>query len=235
MRIIALCALAALLAAPAAAPAAPAQERRFTVTDFNQVRLDGGYRVALETARAPYAVATGNPAALDGVRMRVEGRTLIISADRSNWSGRERDRAEPVAIRLGTHGLRRVWVNGSGLIDIDRVEGPSFGLALQGAGRGTVGALAVEQFDLALNGAASARVAGEVEDATLIVRGMSLLDGEALESDRVTLGVEGPSTVTLGPAREARIDAVGTGEIMLAGRPSCELRLVGAPLVTGCR
>ena len=230
MRIIALFFAALALAAPA-----QAEERRFTVTDFDKVRLDGGFSVEMVTDRSPFAIAEGNPAAVDGVRMRVEGRTLIISANRSNWSGNARDRGQPVAIRIGTHNVRQVWVNGAGMIAIDKVKGPSFGLAIQGAGRATVGNVIVEELEVALNGAASAEVAGDVEDATLIVRGMSMLTAPGLESDRAVLGVDGPSVVRLGPAREARIDAIGTGNISLAGRPNCELRLVGAPTVTGCR
>ncbi|WP_265587265.1 GIN domain-containing protein [Sphingomicrobium arenosum] len=231
MRIIAL-SLLAILAMPAAAQA---EERRYSVTDYNQLRIDGGFRIQLETDRSPFAVAEGNSAALDGVRIRVEGRTLIVSANRSNWSGNERDRAQPVTIRLGAHRLERLWVNGSGLIEVDSIEGQKFGLAIQGSGRAVIHHVEVDTLDVGLNGAASAQIGGDVEDATLIVRGMSNLDAQGLEADRATLGVDGPSIVAMGSAQEVRVDAIGVGEISLAGRPACELRLVGAPLVTGCK
>ena len=69
---------------PLAAPAIAA-ERHYSVTSFDRIRIDGGYRVTLATGVAPFATASGNQAALDGVTIDVQGRTLIVHADRAAW------------------------------------------------------------------------------------------------------------------------------------------------------
>ena len=71
-----------MLAAPGAAAT-----RNFGVTSFTRVRLDGPYRVQLATGVAPFASASGSPAALDRVAIDVEGSTLIVHPNRSSWGG----------------------------------------------------------------------------------------------------------------------------------------------------
>lgn len=231
MRIIAfLLALGAV-----AAPAHAQDERRYSVTDFDKVRIDGGFRVEMVTDRSPFAIASGPYAAIEGVKVRVEGRTLIVSANRDNWAGTAEQRRQPVVIRIGGHDLKKAYVNGSGYLSVDRVEGASFSLSVQGTGRATVEEIEVDSFDLLLNGAASARVGGDVEDSKIALLGLSALDADTFDTDRLDLVVDGPGRVTLGRAGDAKVRASGTGEVTLGGRPTCTLNLMGAPVVAGCK
>ncbi|MGH6783519.1 MAG: GIN domain-containing protein, partial [Sphingomicrobium sp.] len=72
--ILALLVLASLPASVLGAPA-PAQ-RNYSVTNFDRIRVDGPYEVRLKTNVAPYARASGAQASLEGVSIKVEGRTL---------------------------------------------------------------------------------------------------------------------------------------------------------------
>ena len=74
--LLALLALASLPVAPA-----KAANRNFSVPSFDRIRVDGPFQVQLKTNVAPYARASGSSAALDGVSVKVEGRTLIIRPD----------------------------------------------------------------------------------------------------------------------------------------------------------
>src|SRR3990170_4550423 len=118
--ILAVLALASLPASVLGAPA-PAQ-RNYSVTSFDRIRIDGPYQVQLRTNVAPYARATGPQAALDGVSIKVEGRTLIVRAGQS-WGGYPGEGRGPVTIEVGTHDLSTVWVNGAGAVMIDKVRG----------------------------------------------------------------------------------------------------------------
>ncbi len=230
MRIVAFAALV-LLAAPAAAA-----ERNYSATSFNRIRVDGPYQVALKTNVAPFARASGAQAALDGVSIRVEGRTLIIRADTSgSWGGYPGEGRGPVTIELGTHDMTTAWVNGAGDLFIDKVKGLSFDLAIQGAGVMRIDAADVDLMKVGLSGTASARLSGRAAKLTATIRGSSSLDGETLAVKDAVIGAEGPAMVRANVTGTAKVDALGLASVALAGSPACTTRTQGSAGVTGCR
>lgn len=230
MRIVAFAALV-LLAAPAAAA-----ERNYSVTSFNRIRVDGPYQVTVRTNVAPFARASGSQASLDGVSIRVEGRTLVVRADTSGgWGGYPGEGRGPVTIELGTHDLTTAWVNGAGALFIDKVKGLSFDLAIQGAGVMRIDSADVDQLKIGLSGTASARLSGRAAKVTATVRGASSLDAETLAVKDAVIGAEGPAMIRANVTGTAKVDALGLASVALAGSPSCTTKTQGSASVTGCR
>ena len=230
MRLVAFAALV-LLAAPATAA-----ERNYSVTSFNRIRVDGPYQVTVKTNDAPFARASGSQASLDGVSIRVEGRTLIVRADTSGgWGGYPGEGRGPVTIELGTHDLTTAWVNGAGALFIDKVKGLSFDLAIQGAGVVRIDSADVDQLKIGLSGTASARLAGRAAKLTATIRGSSSLDAETLAVKDAVIGAEGPAMVRANVTGTAKVDALGLASVALAGNPSCTTKSQGSASVTGCR
>lgn len=230
MRLVAFAAFA-LLAAPAMAA-----ERNYSVTSFNRIRVDGPYQVTVRTNVAPFARASGSQASLDGVSIRVEGRTLIVRADTSGgWGGYPGEGRGPVTIELGTHDLTTAWVNGAGALFIDKVKGLSFDLAIQGAGVMRIDSADVDQLKIGLSGTASARLSGRAAKLTATVRGSSSLDAETLAVKDAVIGAEGPAMVRANVTGTAKVDALGLASVALAGGPSCITKTQGSASVTGCR
>src|SRR3546814_8890037 len=122
-----------MLAALALTATAPAQaaERRYTVTDFDRIRVDGPFVVTLATGKSPSATASGGSRALERVAIDVEGRTLRISPNRPPWGGYPGEQRGPVEIVVTGHDLRAASVNGSGRLVIDEVEAMRFRSARQ--------------------------------------------------------------------------------------------------------
>lgn len=224
--------LAALLLA--AAPAAAA-ERNYSVTSFDRIRIDGPYQVTLKTNVAPFARASGTQAALDGVSIKVEGRTLIVRAGSGGWGGYPGEGRGPVTIELGTHDLSTAWINGAGTLLVDRVKGLSFELAIQGPGSMRIDAADIDQLRVGLSGAASTRLAGRVGKMTATVRGTSSLDAEALRVKDAVIGAEGPAVVRASVSGTAKVDALGLASVALDGAPSCTTKTQGSATVSGCR
>src|ERR1044072_6636823 len=109
--------MAASPSPPRAAPAAPpagAVERRYPVTDFDRVQVDGAYQVALTTGVSSGASAQGSSEALDRVSIDVQGNTLRVRPNRAAWGGYPGDRKGPVVISLSTRDLPAAAVVGSG-------------------------------------------------------------------------------------------------------------------------
>jgi hypothetical protein len=217
----------------AAAPAAGA-ERSYSVTNFDRIRVDGPFRVRLTTGVAPFARASGAAAALDGIALDVQGRTLVVRSSRSSWGGYPGEAAGPVEIAVGTHDLSAAFLNGAGSLAIDRIKGLSFDLAVQGSGQADVGLATVDQLEIGISGAGSVRVAGTAPKLTAIVRGTSTLDAPGLIAKNATVGAEGPSVVRLTATGEVEVDARGLASVELSGGPACTVKAQGSATVLGC-
>jgi hypothetical protein len=227
-------ALLALASLPAAA-AAPATQRNFSVTGFDRIRIDGPYKVTLKTNVAPFARATGTAASLDGVSVKVEGRTLVIREGTGGWGGYPGERRGPVMIDVGTHDLSAIYINGPGALDVDKVKGLSFEISIQGSGMARIDAVDVDQMKVGVAGAGTTRLAGRAAKLTATVRGTSAFDGDNLSVKDAVIGAEGPSTVRAQVTNSAKVDANGLVSVTLTGEPACTVKARGSANVTGCK
>jgi hypothetical protein len=227
----------ALIALAAAAPAsaAPVTSRTFSITGFDRIRIDGPFKVELATGVAPYARASGTAAALDGVDIDVEGRTLVVRPSKVAWGGYPGQGRGPVAIMIGTHDLSTAWINGSGMLGVDKIKGLSFDLSVQGAGSAVIGNASVDQLKIGISGSGTVRIAGKAPKLTAIVRGTSVLDGSALNVKDAVIGAEGTPTVRANVSGTAKVNATGLATVELDGSPACEVKTIGSASVSGCR
>jgi hypothetical protein len=218
------------------ASAATAADRNFGVSGFDRIRVDGDYKVVLTVGAPPFARATGSMRALDPVDIIVEGRTLVVRTKSSAaWGGYPGESAGPVEVAVGTHELTAAFVNGAGSLSINKVRGLKFEASAQGAGAIAIDKVEVDQLQLALAGAASARLSGTAIKLTATVRGSSSLDGEALVVKDAVIGAQGPAIVKLTATGTAKVDALGVAAVSLTGKPSCVVTTKGSASVSGCR
>jgi len=227
-------ALLALASLPASA-AAPATQRNFSVTGFDRIRIDGPYKVTLKTNVAPFARATGTAGSLDGVSVKVEGRTLVIREGTGSWGGYPGENRGPVTIDVGTHDLSAIYINGPGALDVDKVKGLSFEISIQGSGMARIDAVDVDQMKVGVAGAATTRLAGRAAKLTATVRGTSAFEGDSLSVKDAVIGAEGPSIVRAQVTNSAKVDANGLVSVTLTGEPACTVRARGSANVTGCK
>lgn len=227
-------ALLVVASLPAAA-AAPSTERNFSVPGFDRIRVDGPYRVSLKTGVAPFARATGTAASLDGVSVKVEGRTLVIREGSGGWGGYPGEGRGPVTIEVGTHDLNAIYINGAGALDVDRIKGLSFELSIQGSGMARIEQVDVDQMKVGVAGAGSTRLAGRAAKLTATVRGTSSFDADGLQVNDAVIGAEGPSTIRAQVSNSAKVDASGLVSVTLTGDPACTVKARGSASVTGCK
>jgi hypothetical protein len=227
--------LIAALAVAGLAGSADAATRNFGITSFEKVRVEGPYKVRLTTGVAPFASASGSPAAIDGVAIEMRGNTLLVHASSSSWGGYPGRSPGPVEISLGTHDLSAAWLNGSGAIAIDKVRGLSFDLSVQGSGAAAIGRADVDQLSIAIGGTASATLAGRAGKITAVVRGISSLDATGLAAKDATIGAEGTATVAANVSNSVTVDGNGPVTVRLSGGPACTLRVSGSATVSGCK
>ena len=229
-----LLALLVLASLPAAAQT-PATQRNFSVWGFDRIRVDGPYQVSLRTNVAPYARATGTSIALDGVSIKVEGRTLVVRTGNSGWGGYPGEARGPVTIEVGTHEINAAYVNGSGALLVDRVKGLAFDLSVYGSGTARIDQVEVDQMRVGISGTGTTRLAGSVGKLSTNVRGTSSLEASDLEVTDAVIGAYGPSTVTAQVTNSAKVQANGLASVTLTGNPACIVTATGSANVVGCK
>jgi hypothetical protein len=214
---------------------ASAATRNFGITGFTKIRVDGPFKVSLATGVAPFAKASGSTEGLDRVAIDVQGDTLVVHSNASSWGGYPGKDVGPVEVSVGTHELSNAWLNGAGSLSIDRVQGLSFALSVQGSGSAAIGAVRTDQMNVGLVGSANATLGGQAKKLTALIRGISSLDAAKLQSKDATIAAEGAATIDANVSDTAKIDATGNATIRLAGRPSCTVKVAGSTSVSGCR
>lgn len=229
-----LLALLALASLPAAA-AIPTTQRVYSVSGFDRIRVDGPYQVQLKTNVAPFARAKGTAASLDGIAIKVEGRTLIVRAGSGGWGGYPGEGRGPVTIEVGTHELAAAWLNGAGSLLIDRIRGQKFELSINGPGVTRIENADVDQLNVGISGAGSARMSGRAAKVTAIVRGTSTFEADGLKATNAVIAAEGPSVVRAQVSNEAKIDAMGLASVTMTGDPACTVKAQGSANVVGCK
>ena len=215
-----------------ASTAAGAAERRFAVTDFDRIVVEGPYQVRLVTGTTTSAVASGSQAALDRLVLDVTGQTLRIRRNRNQWGGNPGAPEGAMTISLSTRNLRSARLIGPGRLDVDRLSGLSAGLFVEGSGQIRAAGVRADTLNLGLAGSGRIELAGTALRLTADIQGSGDLAGAALRADNATITSATSGSVTLGVARTANVAAFGIGSIEIIGRPACTVRGPNAALVT---
>lgn len=227
---------AALAAFVLLTAAAPVPDRRFTVTDFDRVQVEGPFVVTLRTGVSPSAVAKGDSnVALDRVAIEVQGRLLKVRPNRSAWGGGDSAAGGgPVTIELGGYNVRWVSVIGSARLAVDRLEGQRVDISLSGNGEVRVGAVEADNLVLGAIGAGAISLAGSAKNLRATVLGSASLDGSSLVAEDANLTTDTSGATIVGARRSAKVRAIGIGETRVLGSPACTVEAGGlAQVVCG--
>ena len=220
--------LATLLAVFALAAPALAAERRYSVTDFDRIVVEGPFAVRLTTGRSPGATAIGTPEALERVSVEVQGRTLRIRPNRSGWGGYPGVGAGPVSLEVSAHEIRAATVTGPGSLAIDRLSGLRLELSLEGTGRLSAAHVAADHLVLGIIGSGRIQAAGTARELRAAVHGWADLDAAGLTAQGANIVTDSAGRVAVTVAREATVTASGIGEVEILGTPACTLRGLSA-------
>jgi hypothetical protein len=221
----------ALLCLALAATPASAAERRYPVTDFDRIEVDGPYVVRLTTGRTSVAVASGPQGGIDRLTIEVNGQTLRIRRNRNGWSGTPGAQQGQIEIAVTTRSLRSARLIGPGRLEIDRLSGLRADLGVEGSGELVVGNVATDTLNLRLVGSGRLAARGRTGRLNGVFEGSGNVEAGQLLVQDLVVATTSFGTVSLNAARTARITANGRGEVAVAGRPACTLLGPSADLV----
>lgn len=204
--------------------AADARDRTVMLTSFDHVRVEGPFDVTLTTGRGAGARISGDDRAIDGVNLRVVGRTLVVSAGVNGWGGYPGEARGAVRIVATTPMLRSAHVAGGGRLTIDRVRSQQVDLGLSGAGSLSVAAIEADQLNATLTGNGAMTLGGTAGRARFVNSGAGAIEAGALVTGELTLQSQGTGSGTYHARFTADIAAMGLGSIVVAGQPKCRVR-----------
>lgn len=219
-----------LLAAVTVAIAAPAvaAERRYSITDFDRVEVDGPYQVTLTTGGSSSARATGSNAALDRLSVEVQGQTLRVRPNSSSWGGYPGAATELASVTLTTRELQAVTVNGSGKLAVDKAKGLRLTVSVIGSGQASIGSLESDNLFVNLLGSGSASLGGKAKNMRAEVHGTATLDAAALTASDAQLFADTAGDIKLGVSHAVTVQASGSGNVDISGTPACTVKNSGA-------
>ncbi len=211
---------ALLLVAVTATPAL-ADERRFMLSGFERIRVEGPFEVEVTTGTSASAVASGDARALDSVNIRVDGRTLVVAPGVNGWGGYPGTARGVARVRVSTPVLRGVVVIGGATVKIDRMAGQRVDVALSGSGSLSVATIAADRLDAALIGTGSVTLAGSALQARFQSNGAGAFAADALLARALTVNSQSAGDSRFSARDTATISATGRGAVRVSGSPSC--------------
>ena len=209
-----------------------AAERTLSITDFDKLRVDGGFTVEVTTGRGTSARIIGTQAAIEATSVSVQGRQMVIRKNASAWGGYPGQTAGTATIRITVPGLTNAWVNGPAKVSVDRLKGARVAAAIEGSGELSIGAIAADNADIAQVGSGRLTVAGTVANLTMTARGAGMLDAGGLQAADAKLTSESAGQVTLSVKRAVTGTMTGSGSVTVLGKPACTIKSVGSGTVT---
>jgi hypothetical protein len=223
--VLAMKTIVATLMGLAACMAAPAEsaERRYSVTDFDRVQIEGPYQVSLATGLGSAVRAVGSQAAIDRVSIEVQGRTLRVRTNRSAWGGYPGDTPGTVVIEATTRALSAASVIGSGSLAIDKARGLKLDLAVSGSGRLGLAQADADNLVIALVGSGKISVGGKAKQLRASIQGSGDFDGRALSVDDAQIIADTAGEIAVGVRRTAKVNAIGPGGVEMIGHADCTL------------
>lgn len=200
--------------------AAEAAERNYSITDFDRIRVTGPFKVTVTADRMTTVRGSGTTDAMDRVRLDVQGRTLFIRTDRSNFGGTD-TKDPPAVIAIRAPALREASLAGSGSLSLSGMKGLRVGLVVEGSGTLTATNMQADRLDVGVIGTGALSMSGKARTASITARGAGSVKAGDLIVDDLTLNWESAGDGRFAATRTAKVTSIGAGNVAVSGKAAC--------------
>lgn len=202
--------------------AAKAAERTYSISDFDRIRVTGPFRVNVIADRMTTVKGSGATDALDRVRLDVQGRTLFVRMDRSNFGGGDA-KAPPAVITIRAPALREASIAGSGSLALSGMKGLRVSLVVEGSGTLSAANVQADRLEVGIVGTGTITMAGKARGATVTGRGAGSVMAAQLSTDDLTVTWESAGDAAFAATRTAKVTSTGTGNVVVTGKAACTI------------
>ncbi len=216
------CAIASLSGVAAAA------ERRYSVSDFEKIRLVGAATVIVETGRATTVRASGAPEVIDTFLVEVQDRVLTIQPRAGFVVNPGQRGTGPISIFVTMPLLNGAKLTGGGTLKIAELRGIEGNVTLTGSGQIDIARVAVDRLTARLSGSGTLTLAGKALAAEANITGAGSFAAADLKVADLVLMVASSGATKAAASRSAKITSTGAGSVEIIGAPSCTVQNLGS-------
>lgn len=202
--------------------------KRFGLTSFEAVQIEGNMTVEITPSHSISATAEGSRDAIETLSMEVNNRRLVIRQRTEGPYGAPRMGQGPIRIRLTAQNLNAITLAGSGVVRADGLRGPTVRFALDGAGSLSATVPAGTEIFARAIGSGSIILSGRGQRLTASTNGSGGIDASALTVRNLDVQAVGSGASRFAATGTARISAMGTTSITVTGNPQCTVQNSGA-------
>jgi hypothetical protein len=212
--------------------ATQAAERRYSIIDFEKIRVVGASRVIIETGRATTVRATGDREALDLLSVESLDRTLTIQPIGGFVTSPSQKSFKPATIYITMPLLSTAKLNGSGAISIAALRGIQADVSLTGSGQISVAKVMADNLNARLSGSGTLTLAGKALKVDANIKGSGSVAASKLDVADLKLMAASSGTIGMSATRAAMVTSTGSGTVAITGGPSCTVQNIGVGTVT---
>ena len=213
-----------------AATGGPTVSRNYQVGNFQEIELAGHYDVQIHTGGPVSVSATGPENVLNHLKVDVEGNKLTIHPENNRgWFHFGYHSRENVHVNVTVPSLTGATLAGSGVINVDKVQGDSFEGTVAGSGQLNVTSVAVQRLKLNIAGSGSAKAGqGQAQSAEYDIAGSGSLDAGAVQTQTLKVDIAGSGGVRAHATGTADVDIMGSGDVNITGGAKCTVSKAGS-------
>lgn len=211
--------------------AASAAERRYSVSDFERIRVIGASRVIVDAGRATTVRATGDREAIEGLLVEVIDRTLTIQPIGGAVATLPSRPVKPATINITAPLIRSARLNGAGAITLAVLRGLQAEVSLSGSGQISVAQVMTDNLTAALSGSGTLTLAGKALKVDANIKGAGNVAASRLDATDLKLTIASSGTSAFSARRTAAVTSTGSGTATIVGAPSCTVQTIGVGAV----
>lgn len=200
--------------------------RSFQVGTFDRINLAGSPDVVVAVGGQPSVRAEGEAADLERLEIAVvEGELRISMRPGSSSWGSHRG----ITVHVAVPSLQAAAIRGSGDINIDQVQGPTFAATVDGSGDLDVRQLRVAgDASFNITGSGGIRAGGGAQRTNASLNGSGDLSLAGFETRDATISLVGSGDVALRATGTAAVQLTGSGGVTIAGGARCTIAKSGS-------
>ena len=208
---------------PGIAASGSGGERHWTVSGFDAVDTAAAGDVEVHVGPAFSLTATGDPGALDKIKVTQTGHTLNIGWRKGvHWSGDSK-----LHFVLTMPRITGAGIGGAGRIAIDRVDGGDFEGNIGGSGTLDVRAMKVRKASFNIGGSGDVTVAGAAQTLSVAIGGSGSIRATPLTVQTADISIAGAGNIAATVTHTADVSIMGSGDVTIAGGAKCSVTKMG--------
>ncbi len=198
------------------------EELRF-VNDFTSIDSEGSFDVFVSIGPVTEIIVEAEENLLDYIDTYTRNDKLTIDTRRNRCIRN----TEPIRIYITTQHLKKVELDGSGLIECDNIVGNYFEAELNGSGDIRL-SLLVDYLDADISGSGEIAMWGSASETEYKISGSGKIDAFDLICDKSFCTIAGSGNIYVHPVDLLDVKITGSGNVYYLGSPSVHVVITGS-------